>query len=1274
MLFSTVEITYAMSDGHNIQVTPVVHTADGNNMGIKGFKYEGTLSPNTPVTVTFQIPLKNVNLLYYYAEETSNPDSQMYHHFLSKEQVMKLFYPKEQYQKLMSWIRQEGLKVISTSTDSVVVVEGRAYQFQQMGLQFSLFSNGSETYYSASEEISYPVNAFVYSSNVSALFFQHPSTLFSRLDVKQGGVNTTAPIEGYPIKALREAYNVTSIFSKGIKGSPNFSIGILDFYGDPYIKQELAYYDHAYNISNPPYFHVVPIGPYDPNLGVETGWAGEISLDVESSHTMAPDAGIVLYIANGNLPLYSIISCIDQQDNVTDLSQSFSIPEESFSTFSAPQFYSCVVLTDEYYAMGSAEGITFLASSGDAGGSGYSAGPLGTVGYPSTSPWVTAMGGTTTYIDFGKGVTMTSWSNYGFIPDGVNYGGSTGGVSIIEPKPWYQDVPTPSSYPQGREVPDLSANANAYPGVYIICPGNVTEISGGTSEASPLMAGMIALLAEYTGEKLGDINPVIYQLASNTTIYQKAFVPITFGYNIPWNATYGYNLVNGWGSVNLGYLAYYMQNVSMRPSLSVSISVMNGTPNVTLPQEVFPGESLQVMANVTYNGTPVVGNVMLEVSDVMGNLVNVQMQKIGNLYYANITLPNDSNGIISITVIASAQVNNENLSGVGMVETFGGYYICFTSPSPMTPYFAENNITVEANVEGIYGQISPQAHVELGVYEYRFSANEYQKVGTITLNFSNTTDNWVGYLQGNYSPGIMILIGENAYGFVSFYNGFDLQSMFILPQVISEPGTVAGGQYITITGSVTPPANLPSSTSSNSEFGTTINASLERDGQIVSTTELYLNSTTGEYEGYLYVPPNVTQGLYNVILNAEYQSYSLGENITGRFYGQIYVVPRDSLPEVMTSTYSPEGSMIHIYANISYPNGTPVTYGMYSATVFPYKLAGDYPLVSELVELPLFFNSSAGLWEGNVTLASLYGNGNLSYLGTGLTDGPFLILVTGESYNAVPTTVSLDQAGKVNVEPFNLQNQENITQPLPYSYLNNSKIMNFHGTLMDEIFQNASVIGSSLSTVFSSGSLNVASSNITLIDSDLQSLRAIDSHVTLIDSHVDNLVMVESNITLISSNVTSVYPALPIVKAPLVVTESGNFTFNFSVIGQDVRQVTVYLNGMVIGSFNTNGTHQVEVNTFGLKDGSYPLVIYVSQSDGLSSSHTTALNLNTQLNKLSSNVTNISSTLSSEISSENARLSSESARESQTSTYTEVAIGIAIIAIILSIISIVRRK
>jgi len=147
----------------------------------------------------------------------------------------------------------------------------------------------------------------------------------------------------------------------------------------------------------------------------------------------------------------------------------------------------------------------------------------------------------------------------------LNYGGSTGGVSIIEPKPWYQwGLPTPSTYPNGKLIPEISANANVYPGIYIVLPSNTTGITGGTSEASPLTAGVLATIESYTHHRIGLLNPILTYMAEN--YYGKVIEPITFGYNIPWVATYGYNLVTGYGTINAGYFEKYYPHLIYQKS------------------------------------------------------------------------------------------------------------------------------------------------------------------------------------------------------------------------------------------------------------------------------------------------------------------------------------------------------------------------------------------------------------------------------------------------------------------------------------------------------------------------------------------------------------------------------------------------------------------------------------------------------------------------------------------------------------------------------------
>ena len=152
---------------------------------------------------------------------------------------------------------------------------------------------------------------------------------------------------------------------------------------------------------------------------------------------------------------------------------SFSVPESDITN--SGLYDICDQITNEMYAIGSLEGITFSASSGDVGGSGFSTGPIGTVGYPATSPYVTSVGGTSTYLDFNGtnlvSFNQTAWSNYGFVPPEINYGGSTGGISDMQPMLPYQNSSIiPKGYPNGKTIPDLSFEATLYPGK--VCSDN----------------------------------------------------------------------------------------------------------------------------------------------------------------------------------------------------------------------------------------------------------------------------------------------------------------------------------------------------------------------------------------------------------------------------------------------------------------------------------------------------------------------------------------------------------------------------------------------------------------------------------------------------------------------------------------------------------------------------------------------------------------------------------------------------------------------------------
>ncbi|QKR00614.1 S8 family serine peptidase [Metallosphaera tengchongensis] len=1191
-----------------------------------------SLPGNTEVIATIYLPLRNQNLLFYYSEEVSMPGSPLYHKFLTQSQVRSLFYPTQEFNDVMSTLKAHGVNVIFAVADSVIVVKGRASQLSSvLGVRFFLYDNGTKSYYFS--EGNPPFQGTVIGSNVSALFFSHPSTLVTtknviNLEKSIAQVNSTFPVEGYPVTYLRGAYNITSLLSRGINGS-GYTVGILDFYGDPYIQQQLAYFDKIYGLPAPPNFSIIPIGPYNPNLGIKAGWAGEISLDVESVHAMSPGASIILYIANPNLPLSSIIANIVSQDKVDVLSQSFSIPDELIPSLTGSLFYQCVVLTDQYYAMGNAEGITFLASSGDGGGSGYSAGPLGSVGYPSTSPFVTALGGTTTYITFdGYSFNVTAWSNYGFVPPDANYGGSTGGISQVEPKPFYQwSIPTPKGYPNGRETPDVSANADVYPGIFIVCPGNVTAISGGTSEASPLTAGLLTLVMQFSGSRLGNLNPLLYSLAKSS--YSSVFVPIEFGYNIPWVASYGYNLVTGLGQLNIGNLAYLTKSQAQK-----ELSVMVNDSNVSV---LIPGQTLTVTANVTMNGTVSTGSFFVTLETVDGNVSTSKMSfdPSTGLWTATLTVPQNDQGVTFITVWGESN----GLEGYGLLEAFSGYFAQFLPPTPfsqfpsLTPYsvlWSGFGIPIVVNLTTPTGALAPNITLTAEIFSYNITNNSYTLVNTTQLSFNPALNAWTGMIPSNIPVGPTLVEIQNAFGYVAFFNGVGLSNLFILPPTVAEPGSVYPGQPVIVTGSLTPPSNIPSlATAQNLMSGSNLTAELlSPSGKVVSTAQIpySFNPLSPGYLGYLYVPNNATPGLYTILLFSSYYSYTLGQDIPGFYYGQIYVAGKVSPILNFSSRYLLQGSVVKIYAKIS-QDGSPIKFGMFSATVFPNVLSSVYSFLSSIVEVPLWYNSTSGMWEGNLTLPSPNSLGNLSYLTNGYYSLPFKVLVTGVSAYGGDTATGLSRASQLFVEPYTLiKNDPSYTQIQTYDVAFQNDTITLDGNMFNDLFLgNNTILDSNLVITSSNdtGTLLIKDSSVTLIDVQATRINAVNSTVKLVSSSVEYISLNSSRLQSIQSSYSKVYPSPPVISVGLKPFQNltGTISFPVTVQGSSVSNVTVELDGVPIATYNENGTHSVTLNTTLYPDGNHVLTVLVQQTDGVSSKVSLDLLFQNQLSVLTHTVT-----------------------------------------------------
>ncbi|HKU17931.1 MAG TPA: protease pro-enzyme activation domain-containing protein [Candidatus Saccharimonadales bacterium] len=206
---------------------------------------------------------------------------------------------------------------------------------------------------------------------------------------------------------------------------------------------------------------------------------------------------------------------------------------------------------DNIFKQAVAQGQTFFVSAGDAGADECANG-TNAPGYPASSPYVTAVGGTQLYTN----PTTTYQFEYAWNENALGKGATGGSPSTFEPIPsWQQGVPGIFDQTH-RGVPDIAFAGSTLGGASITVDGQSNEVWGGTSLSAPLAAGMWAHVLQADGLSLGFASPVIYRAAQVSKVnYDTAFHDVTYGNNNTYYADYGWDYASGWGSVNVQQLA-----------------------------------------------------------------------------------------------------------------------------------------------------------------------------------------------------------------------------------------------------------------------------------------------------------------------------------------------------------------------------------------------------------------------------------------------------------------------------------------------------------------------------------------------------------------------------------------------------------------------------------------------------------------------------------------------------------------------------------------------
>ncbi len=276
----------------------------------------------------------------------------------------------------------------------------------------------------------------------------------------QAGV--TAPA-GYGAADLQSAYSLPP------DGGYGQTVAIVDAYDDPTAAADVAVYRKQYGL--PPcttasgcFRKVNQQGgtKYPPANG---DWDGEISLDLDMVSAIAPEAHILLVEAT-NESNDDLGASVDEAVALGAKFVSNSYGSNYTSVAGSGENPSETTTMDAYY---NHPGVAVIASAGD---SGYG------VSYPAASQYVTSVGGTTLTADPGsaRGWSETAWS------------GTGSGCSLYEPKPAFQhDIGCAN-----RSVADVSAIADPNTGVAVYESGTGWNVYGGTSVASPVIAGVYA--------------------------------------------------------------------------------------------------------------------------------------------------------------------------------------------------------------------------------------------------------------------------------------------------------------------------------------------------------------------------------------------------------------------------------------------------------------------------------------------------------------------------------------------------------------------------------------------------------------------------------------------------------------------------------------------------------------------------------------------------------------------------------------------------------------
>jgi hypothetical protein len=573
--------------------------------------------------------------------------SPSYHQWLTPDQFGLQFGPADaDIQAVTSWLASSGFQDIKVSRGRTVIeFSGTAAQVAA-GLHTSIhkYSVNGEAHWANASDPQIPaslapvISGFASLHNFPKRASSSRSTQVANLTKDSNGtpqITFTDNSHGLGPADFNKIYNIApSMTGAGV------TIGVIA--RTNILLQDVADFRSTFGLAaNPP--TIILNGPDPGDLG--GGEEAEAVLDATWSGAVAPAATVKLVISeNTNIAAGEDLSefyIID--NNLADvMTESFSVCEAAFiqnfvdnlnGPTGAAAFYSG--MAEE----AAAQGITYTVASGDSGPDGCAnpsalaaSGSGSSVNLLASTPFTTAVGGTL-FNDLAnpsaywnaQNTSVTKGSARSYIPENVwnescsvaqcgallaGLWSSGGGASIAFGKPTWQagviGIPTANA----RYLPDVSMAAAGHVG-YALClnascqpsnPGGPGfAILSGTSASAQVFGGVMALVDQKMGGRVGVANYALYKLAagqpptspanatcdaSNTTTLPASAcifndvtsgnTNLTFVGETGFAATTGYDKATGLGSVNVSNLVNNW-HTAIASGTSTALTLNSGT-------------------------------------------------------------------------------------------------------------------------------------------------------------------------------------------------------------------------------------------------------------------------------------------------------------------------------------------------------------------------------------------------------------------------------------------------------------------------------------------------------------------------------------------------------------------------------------------------------------------------------------------------------------------------------------------------------------------------